>query len=115
MLPRLNPALALAFCLLACLPACSGSGSPVRATLRSEPVEATVEATEEAEDAWTEHVYQSAQRMLLTHVDSWFNGINPNIPGRQPRNFLLYAAGAPLYREKCDTVAASGYQGMTFG
>jgi cation diffusion facilitator CzcD-associated flavoprotein CzcO len=74
-----------------------------------------VEATEAAEDAWTEHVYDSAQRMLLTHVDSWFNGINPNIPGRQTRNFLLYAGGAPLYREKCDAVAASGYQGMTFG
>ncbi|MGI9323869.1 MAG: flavin-containing monooxygenase, partial [Pseudomonadales bacterium] len=73
-----------------------------------------VEATLEAEDAWTEHVYESAQRMLLTKVDSWFNGINSNIPGRQRRNFLLYAAGAPAYREKCDEVAASNYQGMTF-
>jgi cation diffusion facilitator CzcD-associated flavoprotein CzcO len=74
-----------------------------------------VEATTDAEDTWTEHVYQSAERMLLTQVDSWFNGINSNIPGRQTRNFLLYAGGSPAYRDKCDAVAASGYQGMTFG
>ena len=76
---------------------------------------ARVDATEAAVDTWTEHVYESAQRMLLTHVDSWFNGINPNLPGRQTRNFLLYAGGAPAYREKCDHVAANGYEGMTFG
>jgi cation diffusion facilitator CzcD-associated flavoprotein CzcO len=74
----------------------------------------TVEATQDVEDAWTEHVYQSAQGLLLTKVDSWFNGINANIPGRQKRNFLLYAGGAPAYRAKCDAVAASGYTGMTF-
>ncbi len=73
-----------------------------------------VEATQEAEDAWTEHVYQTAQGLLLSKVDSWFNGINTNIPGRQTRNFLLYAGGAPSYREKCDAVAESGYEGMTF-
>lgn len=75
---------------------------------------ATVDATLAAEEEWTEHVYQSAERMLLTKVDSWFNGINSNIPGRQTRNFLLYAAGAPAYREKCDTVAGNGYSGMSF-
>jgi len=74
-----------------------------------------VEATQAAEDAWTEHVYESAQGLLLTKVDSWFNGINANIPGRQTRNFLVYAGGAPAYREKCDAVAESGYQGMTLG
>ncbi|MEM7017298.1 MAG: NAD(P)/FAD-dependent oxidoreductase [Pseudomonadota bacterium] len=73
-----------------------------------------VEATEDAQDDWTEHVYQSAERMLLTKTDSWFNGINPNLPGRQKRNFLLYAGGSPAYRKKCDEVAASGYEGMTF-
>lgn len=73
-----------------------------------------VEPTAEAVEQWTAHVYDSARRLLLTQVDSWFNGINSNIPGRQARNFLLYAGGAPLYREKCDEVASSGYQGMTF-
>ncbi|MEM9623501.1 MAG: NAD(P)/FAD-dependent oxidoreductase [Pseudomonadota bacterium] len=74
----------------------------------------TVEPTLEAEDEWTEHVYQSAQGLLLTKVDSWFNGININLPGRQTRNFLLYAGGAPAYREKCDAVASNGYSGITF-
>lgn len=74
----------------------------------------TVEATAEAEDLWTEHVYHSAQGLLLSKVDSWFNGINVNLPGRQTRNFLLYAGGAPAYREKCDAVAMQGYKGMTF-
>lgn len=73
-----------------------------------------VDATQPAEDAWTEHVYQSAQGLLLTKVDSWFNGVNANIPGRETRNFLLYAGGAPAYREKCDLVAEHGYEGMTF-
>jgi cation diffusion facilitator CzcD-associated flavoprotein CzcO len=73
-----------------------------------------VEATQAAENAWTEHVYESAQGLLLTKVDSWFNGINVNIPGRETRNFLLYAGGAPAYRQKCDAVAESGYEGMTF-
>ena len=72
------------------------------------------EANRDAEDAWTEHVYESAQKMLLTQVDSWFNGINSNIPGRQTRNFLLYAGGSPAYRERCDEVAAQDYQGIAF-
>lgn len=73
-----------------------------------------VEATEAAEDAWTEHVYESAERMLFSKVDSWFMGINRNL-GKEKRTFLLYAGGAPAYREKCDEVAASGYEGLTLG
>lgn len=68
--------------------------------------------TTEAEDAWTEHVFETADRMLFTKVDSWFMGINSNLPGKQKRTFLLYAAGAPAYREKCAEVAASGYEGF---
>ncbi len=73
-----------------------------------------VEASAEAEAAWTEHVYQTAERMLFSKIDSWFMGINSNVPGKQTRHFLLYAGGAPAYREKCDEVAASGYRGMAF-
>jgi len=68
--------------------------------------------TKAAEDAWTEHVYETAAGMLFAQVDSWFMGINSNIPGKQTRNFLLYAGGGPAYREKCDTVAANGYEGF---
>jgi len=68
--------------------------------------------TIEAEDAWTEHVYEAAARLLFTQVDSWFTGINTNLPGKQKRTFMLYAGGAPAYRKKCDEVAANGYEGF---
>ena len=71
-----------------------------------------VEPTEAAENAWTEHVYESAARLLLLEVDSWMTGVNRNVPGRQTRNFMAYAGGAPKYREKCDAVTASGYAGF---
>jgi cyclohexanone monooxygenase len=50
--------------------------------------------------------------MLFTKVDSWFMGINTNVPGKQKRTFLLYSGGAPAYREKCDEVTARGYEGF---
>ena len=43
----------------------------------------------------------------------WFMGYNPNLPGRQKRTFMLYAGGAPQYRDTCDDVAANDYKGMT--
>jgi cation diffusion facilitator CzcD-associated flavoprotein CzcO len=72
------------------------------------------DATLDAEDGWTRHVHETSERMLFTKVDSWFMGINSNLPGKQQRRFLVYAAGAPTYREKCDEVAASGYAGIEF-
>ena len=71
-----------------------------------------VAATVEAEDTWTTHVHKTAQKMLFSKVDSWFMGVNSNLPGRQRRTFMLYAAGAPSYREKCDVAAANGYAGF---
>ncbi len=71
-----------------------------------------VEPTEAAEVAWTEHVHDTAARLLLMEVDSWMTGINRNVAGRQKRTFMAYAGGAPKYREKCDAVAANGYEGF---
>jgi cation diffusion facilitator CzcD-associated flavoprotein CzcO len=71
-----------------------------------------VEATEAAEDAWTQHVYESAARLLLMDVDSWMTGVNRNVSGRHQRTFMAYAGGAPKYRAKCDEIAASGYAGL---
>ncbi|MBV1904690.1 MAG: NAD(P)/FAD-dependent oxidoreductase [Pseudomonadales bacterium] len=73
-----------------------------------------VEATKAAENEWTEHVYESAERMLFTKVSSWFMGINSNLPGKQKPTFLLYAGGAPNYREKCDEIASHEYEGCAF-
>ncbi len=75
---------------------------------------ARVEATPEAERDWTEHVHDTGRRMLFTQVDSWMMGINSNVAGKQKRTFIVYAGGAPRYREKCDEVAARGYEGFTF-
>jgi cation diffusion facilitator CzcD-associated flavoprotein CzcO len=71
-----------------------------------------IEATTPAEEAWTAHVHDSAARLLLTQVDSWMTGVNKNVAGRQKRTFMAYAGGAPKYRDKCDEVAARGYEGF---
>jgi cation diffusion facilitator CzcD-associated flavoprotein CzcO len=71
-----------------------------------------IEPTEAAEEAWTEHVHDSAARLLLMQVDSWMTGINRNVTGRQKRTFMAYAGGAPKYREKCDEIAANAYAGF---
>jgi cation diffusion facilitator CzcD-associated flavoprotein CzcO len=72
------------------------------------------EPTEEAMDAWKEHVVTTGDRMLFTKVNSWFTGVNTNLEGRDQRQFLLYAAGLPTYRELADDVAATGYEGYVF-
>jgi cation diffusion facilitator CzcD-associated flavoprotein CzcO len=69
-------------------------------------------ATRTAEDEWTQHVIGSAQKLLLSKTRSWFTGINPNLPGKQEKTFMLYAGGAPSYRKKCEEVAANGYVGF---
>ena len=56
-------------------------------------------------------MFELAERMLFSKVDSWFMGINKNLPGKQKRTFLLYSGGAPACREKCDEVAAKEYEG----
>jgi cation diffusion facilitator CzcD-associated flavoprotein CzcO len=73
-----------------------------------------VEATAEAERDWTQHVLDAGRRMLFTQVDSWMMGINSNVPGKQRRTLVVYAGGAPKYREKCDAVADGGYVGFRF-
>jgi cyclohexanone monooxygenase len=50
---------------------------------------------------------------LIPTVDSWFMGVNSNLPDK-PRTFLAYAGGAPRYREKCEEVVANGYEGFAF-
>jgi cation diffusion facilitator CzcD-associated flavoprotein CzcO len=73
-----------------------------------------VEPTPAAEASWLEHVHDTGRRMLFTQVDSWMMGINSNVAGKQKRTFIVYAGGAPRYREKCDESAAAGYAGFEF-
>jgi cyclohexanone monooxygenase len=70
-----------------------------------------VEATEEAQQAWAEHVADVGKDSLFARANSWYVGAN--IPGK-PRVVLPYTGGQPLYRERCEAVARSGYEGFRF-
>ena len=59
-----------------------------------------IEPRSEAVEEWTQHVHDGVEKLLFSKVNSWFMGINPNIPGCQKRHFLLYAGGLPLYRKR---------------
>ena len=64
----------------------------------------------EAEDDWVEHVNEVAERHALSRWrNSWYLGAN--IPGK-PRVFMPYVGGVGAYRQKCDEVAAKGYEGF---
>jgi cyclohexanone monooxygenase len=70
-----------------------------------------IEALPEAEDEWVAHVNAVAEGTMYTapSCNSWYLGAN--IPGK-PRLFMPYVGGYPRYRERCEQVAASGYQGF---
>ena len=68
-----------------------------------------VEATEGAEEAWVEHVRQVADLTLFPQANSWYVGAN--IPGKT-RVFMPYVGGFAPYRQRCEEVAANGYEGF---
>ncbi|XOV89691.1 MAG: flavin-containing monooxygenase [Pseudomonadota bacterium] len=70
-----------------------------------------IEPTEAAESRWIEHVNTVANGTMLTapSCNSWYLGAN--IPGK-PRIFMPYVAGVGVYRQKCDEIAANGYEGF---
>ena len=69
----------------------------------------TIEAMQEAEDAWVAHGMEVANRTLYPRAASWYMGAN--IPGK-PRVFMPYIGGVDAYADKCDEVAAKGYEGF---
>lgn len=71
----------------------------------------SIETSLEAEQAWTEECLHSAEGLLLNEMtDSWFHG-NTNQGGERGQ-FLLYAGGAPKYRQLFAEIAAAGYRGF---
>ena len=70
---------------------------------------ATIEAAADAQDAWMKHVAELGEGTFLTKVNNWYVGAN--IPGK-PRVFLPYVGGLGTYRDKCDEIAAKGYEGF---
>jgi cyclohexanone monooxygenase len=69
----------------------------------------SMEATKAAEDSWVAHVNEVAYTTLYPQAASWYMGAN--IPGK-PRIFMPYIGGVPVYRQKCNEVAAKGYEGF---
>jgi len=69
-----------------------------------------VEATETAERDWVDHVNDVAAGTLFVEADSWYMGAN--VPGK-PVGFMPYIGGAHKYRERCDEIAANGYEGFS--
>jgi cyclohexanone monooxygenase len=68
-----------------------------------------MEAQKAAEDQWVEHVNEVAWTTLYPQANSWYMGAN--IPGK-PRIFMPYIGGVGVYRQKCNEVAAQGYEGF---
>jgi len=68
------------------------------------------EASEAAQQNWATHCAAMAERTLFGRADSWYLGAN--VPGK-PRVVLPYTGGFVPYREKCDAVASSAYDGFT--
>ena len=68
-----------------------------------------IEATAPAQEAWVAHVNEAAAATLFLQANSWYLGAN--IPGK-PRVFMPYVGGVGPYRERCDEIAANGYEGF---
>jgi cyclohexanone monooxygenase len=70
-----------------------------------------IEAREDAQEAWVSHTRDVANATLYPKANSWYFG--SNVPGK-PRIFAVYMGGFNNYSEKCNTVAANGYEGFEF-
>ena len=68
-----------------------------------------LEATADGVASWTDHVKALGVGLLSNEVDSWMTGINRNVDGKTKRIVARYSGSAPAYRERCDAVAAKGY------
>ena len=67
-----------------------------------------IEASEQATEAWVDHVNLVASYTLYPTCNSWYLGAN--IPGKT--RVFMPLPGFPDYAEKCDQVAAAGYEGF---
>ena len=68
-----------------------------------------MEAGRDAEDKWVAHVNEVAFTTLYPQANSWYMGAN--IPGK-PQIFMPYIGGVGAYRQICNDVAATGYEGF---
>ena len=69
----------------------------------------TIEAEIGFENDWVDHVNEVSKVSLRSTCSSWYVGAN--IPG-QPRVFMPYIGGFPVYVRKCNEVMANGFEGF---
>ena len=69
----------------------------------------TVEPKIDFENDWVDHVNEVSKVSLRSTCSSWYVGAN--IPG-QPRVFMPYIGGFPVYVRKCNEVMANGFEGF---
>ncbi len=71
----------------------------------------TIEPLARSETDWAAHVNEVATGTMFTAptCNSWYLGAN--IEGK-PRMFMPYVGGYRRYKQRCDSVAASGYEGF---
>ncbi|MBM3677121.1 MAG: hypothetical protein FJW96_04460 [Actinobacteria bacterium] len=69
----------------------------------------TIEPTREAQDAWVDHVNEIGNMTLFPKANSWYTGAN--VPGKV-RVLTPYLGGVGPYRERCNQIAADGYEGF---
>ena len=71
----------------------------------------TIEATPQAQDEWVGHVNAVASGTLYPGCNSWYLGAN--VPGKT--RVFMPLLGFPPYVERCNQVAANGYEGFALG
>ena len=74
---------------------------------KAEVVE--IEASRAAEDAWTRHSAEVADKSLFARSETQYVGAN--IPGK-PRVYLAYLGGVGVYRKTCDAIRDNAYEGL---
>jgi len=77
--------------------------------LRKHGIE-TIEAGVKAEEEWSKHCSEMAEKTLYMNSESWYNGAN--IEGKAKR-FPIYVGGYGHYRKICDEIASQNYEGFT--
>ena len=68
----------------------------------------SIEATPQAQEEWVGHVNAVASGTLYPGCNSWYLGAN--VPGKT--RVFMPLLGFPPYVERCNQVAASGYEGF---
>ena len=73
-----------------------------------------IEPTRQAQHDWNELCHELLGHSLLGSTNSWFTGVNNNIPGRQVRQVLFYAGGNPKFKALCKDIRDDDYRGFIF-